>query len=98
MKKQLVAIGLAVGLSVAGAAFAHGSKTDTVAKATTKVIRTFSTEEADEVVDQFAGVKSWLEGEEVRVKVYLSASEFLYACAWNHHGAHELKCEKKANP
>lgn len=72
-------------------ALAHGSKMDAVTNGVAAALAVFERDERDPVKSAFAGVKAWLEGKDIRVKVYLSGQpELRYVCK----GHDDLVCEK----
>lgn len=74
---------LLMGLAMVSAnpAFAHGVKVDMVAEGLTQAVATFKAREPSDVRKSFAGIKGWIEGHGVKVKVYLSGDQAIrYTC------------------
>lgn len=77
--------------------FAHGTATEMVGESTVEALKKFSTEENAKIVNTFNGVKSWVAGSTIKVKVYYDKNaKFLdYSCEMMHHGNQEmLMCTK----
>ncbi len=68
--------------------FAHGTATEMVGASTVEALKKFSTDEVATVVSAFNGVKSWVSGATIKVKVYYDRNaKFIdYSCEMMHHG------------
>lgn len=78
-------------------AFAHGSKVEMVEAATSVALKKFSEEETKATVDAFNAVKSWVSGNQIKVKAYYNsnANTVDYVCEMMHHDGEEMMmCSK----
>ncbi|MGH1468235.1 MAG: hypothetical protein ACRBBP_05055 [Bdellovibrionales bacterium] len=78
-------------------ALAHGSKSELVLAATTVAVDSFQSDEADEVINAFNGMKAWVSGSVIKVKLYYNSNKdsFSYECEMVHSdGAEEMVCIK----
>ena len=73
-------------------AFAHGTKLEQVSKSTTTVIAQLEKDDNETILDAFTGVKAWIDGDKIQVKIYLTpavatAPTFVqYTCIDHHMG------------
>lgn len=81
---------------VPGLAFAHGSRIKMVSDSTQVALDKFESEEAA-AASTFTGVKSWVNGDQTKVRVYFNDNQdsIYYTCTMNHGGGQEvLDCVK----
>ena len=78
-------------------AFAHGDKIEMAAQSTTAALEKFKAEETTPA-QSFSGVKTWLAGEDAKVRVYYNENRdsLVYTCIMHHDSNHEvhLMCSK----
>ena len=77
---------------------AHGSKVELVERATVVALEAFEDVEPKEVVDAFNAVKSWVSGNQIKVKAYYNSNSnnIVYVCQMDHSGEEEeMICEKQ---
>jgi hypothetical protein len=94
MKKLVVLLSL-----VPLVAFAGASKIENVGAATSEALKKFASEENKTYVDAFNGIKSWVSGNQVKVKVYYNANANTvdYVCEMMDHtgrGDEMMMCSK----
>ena len=72
--------------------YAHGSKTKTVDDSVSMALTKFEAEQDSSIVDTFSGVKSWLSGSKVRVKIYyqMHQNHLLYTCESVHNNGQDI--------
>jgi|GEM_PF-3143134 len=78
-------------------ALAHGTKSELVLAATATAVDSFQNEESGDVIDAFNGLKSWVSGSVIKVKLYYNSNKnsFSYECEMIHSdGAEEMVCVK----
>jgi len=87
--KQLLSIAILSLLSLA--AMAHGSKIDLAISAGFVALRDFEAQEPLATVNSFNAVKTWLSGNNIKVKIYFNsnANSILYKCEMDHSGTQE---------
>jgi len=80
-------------------ASAHGSKSELVLAATVTAVDSFENEEPKEVVMAFNGLKSWVSGATIKVKLYYNSNEnsISFDCEMVHSdgGSEEMVCTRK---
>jgi hypothetical protein len=85
MTKSIALIAL-IASALPMSAFAHGTKLEQVSKSTVTVLDQLTKEDNDAILDGFTGIKTWIDGDKIQVKVYLAApaAALLYTCI-DHH-------------
>jgi hypothetical protein len=90
-------LGIAMLFLMPGFAFAHGSKIQMVSDSTKAGLDKFEAEEPGPA-SSFAGVKTWINGADAKVRVYYNnnADSIYYTCAMHHggNGEEHLICTK----
>lgn len=90
--KNLVTIIL--GLLISSASFGHGNPIEAVDLAVATGLEKFSTTESQQVISKFQGVKSWMSGSKVKVRVYVKDMDAVnYECAMAHGEGEEEKMD-----
>lgn len=78
MKKLLALVFAVVAFPLL--AFAHGDKVDMTGDGISAALKKFTTENAGQM-SSFSGVKGWLDGDKIMVKVYLTGNATItYSC------------------
>lgn len=84
-------------LLISSISFGHGDPIEAVDLAVASGLEKFSTTESQDVVSKFQGVKSWMSGSKVKVRVYVKdLNDVNYTCVMDHDdGAEEkMTCTK----
>ena len=94
MRKILIA----TSLLVCSVSFGHGNPIEAVDLSVASGLEKFATTESPDVVSGFQGVKSWMSGANVKVKVYVKDMDDVnYNCVMDHSNGSEEKmtCTKQ---